>query len=152
MNETKMSNNFLENLPNFDPPERKLHDRTDATLESLTFQRWEDTLFGSGSEWPKDQALPLTIVSYSKNKNKIKIDNRKKYQVKENGGHGQSSQSADFWKIAKMALFTPCMKFKLFLGQMTLFEGYRIVIYKLYSQNASGSVQVVIQVPKKWLD
>ena len=114
MNETKMSNNFLENLPNFDPTERKLHDRTDATLESLTFQRWEDTLFGSGSgsEWSKDQALPLKIVSYSKNK--IKVDNRKKYQVKENGVHGQSSQSADFWKIAKMALFTPCMKFKFF--------------------------------------
>ena len=31
----KISNNFLENLPNFDPPKRKLHDRIVATLESL---------------------------------------------------------------------------------------------------------------------
>ena len=45
-----MSNNFLENLPNFEPPERKPHDQTDATLESLTLQRREDTLFESGSE------------------------------------------------------------------------------------------------------
>ena len=56
MNETKLSNNFLENLPNFDPPERKLHDRTDATLESLTFQKRENTLFGCESDFPKDQA------------------------------------------------------------------------------------------------
>ena len=27
-------------------------------------------------------------------------------------GHGQSSQSADFWKIDKMAVFNPCMKFE----------------------------------------
>ena len=37
-------------------------------------------------------------------------------------GHGQSSQSADFWKIAKMALFNPCIEFKTFLGPMTSFE------------------------------
>ena len=30
-----------------------------------------------------------------------------------------------FWKIAKMALFYPCMKIKIFLGQMTLFEVLR---------------------------
>ena len=30
-------------------------------------------------------------------------------------GDGQSSQSADFWKIAKMVLFNPCMKVE-FLG------------------------------------
>ena len=29
-------------------------------------------------------------------------------------GHGQSSQLADFWKIAKMALFNPCMEFEFF--------------------------------------
>ena len=37
-------------------------------------------------------------------------------------GHGQSSQSANFWKIAKMALFNACMRLKNFLGQMTLFD------------------------------
>ena len=37
-------------------------------------------------------------------------------------GDGQSSQSADFWKFAKMALFNPCKKFEIFLGQMTSFE------------------------------
>ena len=34
-------------------------------------------------------------------------------------GHGQS---ADFWKIAKMVLFDPCMKFEIFVGQMTSYE------------------------------
>ena len=29
---------------------------------------------------------------------------------------GQSSQSVDFWKIAKMAIFNPCMKIKIFWG------------------------------------
>ena len=32
-------------------------------------------------------------------------------------GRGQSSQSANFWKIAKMALFKPCMKFNNFLAK-----------------------------------
>ena len=36
-------------------------------------------------------------------------------------GHGQSSQSDNFWKIAKMALFNPCMKFD-FFSQMTSFD------------------------------
>jgi hypothetical protein len=31
-------------------------------------------------------------------------------------GHGQSSQSADFWKIAQMTLFNPWMKFEIFRG------------------------------------
>ena len=58
-----ISNNFLKNLTNFDSSKRKLHDQTDSTLESLTFQRRKETLLGSKSEWPKDQVLPLTIVS-----------------------------------------------------------------------------------------
>ena len=33
-----------------------------------------------------------------------------------------SSQSAKFWKIAKMILFNPCMKFEILGGKMTLFE------------------------------
>ena len=37
-------------------------------------------------------------------------------------GYGQSSQYANFWKIAKMALFNQSMKFNFFLGQMTSFE------------------------------
>ena len=42
------------------------------------------TLLGSGSEWPKDHALLLTMVSDSKNK--IKIYKRKKYPVVGFGG------------------------------------------------------------------
>ena len=34
-------------------------------------------------------------------------------------GHGHPGPS---WKIAKMALFDPCMEFEIFLGQMTSFE------------------------------
>jgi len=32
------------------------------------------------------------------------------------------SHPSPFWKIAKMALFNPCMKFEKILGQMPLFE------------------------------
>ena len=37
-------------------------------------------------------------------------------------------------KIAKMALFNPCMKFEFWRGQMTSFEVFkRIVLSELYS-------------------
>ena len=58
-------------------------------------------------------------------------------------GHGHPGP---FWKIAKMALFDPCMEFGNFLGQMTSFE----VLWKLFdfiqkmSQVPSNSVQVLI--------
>ena len=41
--------------------------------------------------------------------------------------HGQSSQSANFWKTAKMAHSKPCMKFEIFLSQITLFDMLWIV-------------------------
>ena len=34
-------------------------------------------------------------------------------------GHGHPGPS---WKIAKMALFNPCMEFEIFLGQVTSFD------------------------------
>ena len=36
-------------------------------------------------------------------------------------------------KIAKMALFNPCMEFKIFLGQMTSFEVFKNILSELYS-------------------
>ena len=40
-----------------------------------------NTLLGSGSEWPKDEALLLTIVSYLEKWIKIKREKRKKNPV-----------------------------------------------------------------------
>ena len=63
-------------------------------------------------------------------------------------GHGYPGP---FKEITKMALFNPCMKFEIFLGQMTLFE----VLLKCHSLTLSkkclrlhpalsNSVQVLI--------
>ena len=38
-------------------------------------------LLGSGSEWTKDQALLLTMISYLEKKIKIKMEKRKKNPV-----------------------------------------------------------------------
>ena len=77
------------------------------------------TLLGSGFEWPKGEALLLTVVSRLKNQIEIKIE---KNPVSKNGGLDyQSSQSANFWKIAKMALFNKCMKFN--FGWQSAFIG-----------------------------
>ena len=47
-------------------------------------------------------------------------------------GHGQSSQSANFWKIAKMALFNPCMKLEIFGAKWLHLKCLRIVLSELY--------------------
>ena len=47
------------------------------------------------------------------------------------------------WKIAKMALFDPCMEFEIFLCQMTSYEPFFDFIQKK-SQAPSSSVQVLI--------
>ena len=72
----------------------------------IDFWKSYHTLLGSGSEWPKDQALLLKIVSYKKNWRAALT------------GHGQSSQLANFWKIAKLALFNPCMKLVNFIPKV----------------------------------
>ena len=49
-------------------------------------------------------------------------------------GHGQSSQLADFWKIAKMALFNPCMKFEIFRAKLLHLKWLMIIVLsELYS-------------------
>ena len=63
------------------------------------------------------KALLLTMILYSKNKFKNREKrkkNREQFLRAALTGHGQSSQSANFWKIAKMTLFNPCMKFEFF--------------------------------------
>jgi hypothetical protein len=54
-------------------------------------------------------------------------------------GHGLLSP---FRKIAKMALFDPCMVFEKNLGQMTSFKLLWSFIVWLYPKNISGTVQL----------
>ena len=62
-------------------------------------------------------------------------------------GHGQSSQLADFSKIAKMALFNPCMEFDFLGGQMTSFE----VLLKCHSLTLSKKCFRLRPAPSKCL-
>ena len=74
------------------------------------------------------EPLLLTIVSYLKRLMNIKLCKRKKsfepFWRAALTEHGHSSQSADIWKIAKMALFNPCMKFD-FFSQINSFEVFK---------------------------
>ena len=51
------------------------------------------------------------------------------------------------WKIAKMALFDPCMEFEIFLGQMTSFE----VLLKCHSLTLSKKCLRLHPAPSKCL-
>ena len=66
----------------------------------------------------KDEALPTSDNGFIFKKKNINIKEKKK-SASRFWGHGQSSQSANFWKIAKIVLFNPCMKFDTFFDQMT---------------------------------
>ena len=59
-----------------------------------------------------------------KNKSKLKCNREKKILWAVLEGY-TNSQSADFWNIAKMALFNPCMEFEFFVGKMTSFEVFK---------------------------
>ena len=48
------------------------------------------------------------------------------------------------WKIAKMALFDPCLEFEIFLDQMTSFEVLFFDFNQKMSQAPSSSIQVLI--------
>ena len=51
------------------------------------------------------------------------------------------------WKIAKMALFDPCMEFEFFLGQMTSFQ----VLLKCHSLTLSKKCLRLHPAQSKWL-
>ena len=67
----------------------------------------------------------------------MKISKRKKFlwAVLEdwtNTGYVQSSQLASFRKIAKVALFNPCMEFEFWGGKSLHLKWLRIVLGELY--------------------
>ena len=81
------------------------------------------TLLGSGSEPSKDEAILLKMVSYSKKK-KEKIDENQ--NIKERKKIGEPFLRPGLTGHDHfLALFKPCMKFEIFLGRMTSFEGLK---------------------------
>ena len=64
--------------------------------------------------------------------------------------HGLSSQSANLWKIAKTALFYPCMIFESFWSQMTSFEEHLFMnfIHKV-PLALSKWINVIISIPSE---